>query len=175
MQRQSHPIHAPIELGQRFWSKVDRRGPDECWEWLGSRSRGYGYYQFGGRSRGAHRLSYTEVVGEIPPGLHIDHLCRNPPCVNPAHLEPVTPAENVRRGRAGHHPICQEKLILWRLEQKRRSAARTHCRKGHELTPDNVTMSSGLRYCLTCRREYLRSTGWKHQRASRARKKERVS
>lgn len=85
-------------LPERFWQKVRVRDSG-CWEWIGTiRSvRGYGCFQFNGKSLAAHRLSYSSLVGPIPEGLHIDHLCRFTECVNPEHLEPVTLQENNRR------------------------------------------------------------------------------
>ena len=88
--------------------RVEKRqvvdGISECWEWkLARHADGYGFcFRRNGVARrgvGAHRHSYEVFVGQIPDGAHIDHLCRNPPCVNPEHLEPVTPTENMRRGR----------------------------------------------------------------------------
>lgn len=82
-----------------FWAKVDKDGPDGCWLWTGFR-RPAGYGQTGrnrGSAKQAHRVAYEMLVGPIPAGMELDHLCRMTPCVNPAHLEPVTPAENRRR------------------------------------------------------------------------------
>lgn len=90
-----------VEASERFWAKVERTA--DCWEWQGSRDRG-GYGSFNALGvRGsptvlAHRWAYEALVGPIPEGLVIDHLCENPPCCNPAHMEPVTVAENTRRG-----------------------------------------------------------------------------
>jgi hypothetical protein len=84
---------------ERFWEKVDKSG--ECWIWLGSKnSKGYGTFMYEKPKRvGAHRFAYEDQVGPIPEGLTIDHLCWNPSCVRPSHLEPVTQAENNRRER----------------------------------------------------------------------------
>lgn len=82
---------------ERFWEKVDAAGV--CWEWIGaSHEAGYGRFNSAGRITPAHRWAYEHLVGPIGDGLHLDHLCRNPPCVNPDHLEPVTPKENTMRG-----------------------------------------------------------------------------
>lgn len=81
-----------------------RRGvnSDDCWDWLGGiSSSGYANYRIpdGGKQVGAHRLVYETLVGYIPSGLALDHLCRNKTCTNPKHLEPVTNAVNLRRGK----------------------------------------------------------------------------
>lgn len=72
-----------------------------CWLWQGTLRAGYGRVKIGGRLQEAHRASYEHHVGPIPEGLVVDHLCRNRSCINPAHLEPVTEMENIRRGEQG--------------------------------------------------------------------------
>jgi hypothetical protein len=85
-------------LPARMVRKIDASG--ECWTWVGAvTSRGYGSFGYEGRIWSTHRLAYELLVGAIPAGLTIDHLCRNKLCCNPAHLEPVTLAENLRRAR----------------------------------------------------------------------------
>jgi hypothetical protein len=77
-----------------------------CWTWTGAvQSRGYGSCGYQRRIWSTHRLSYELLVGPIPSGLTIDHLCRNKRCCNPAHLEPVTNLENIRRYRALPLPL----------------------------------------------------------------------
>lgn len=84
---------------ERFWGKVNKNAPNGCWEWTaGLFSNGYGQFWSSGRIVGAHRWAYEALVGPIPEGLELDHLCRNIKCVNPTHLEPVTSKENTLRG-----------------------------------------------------------------------------
>lgn len=130
----------------RFWAKVDKAGPvavahlGPCWLWTARRDHG-GYGQFfihqSGKTKGlgAHRFAYEQIEGLIPEGLVLDHLCRNPPCVNPSHLEPVAQRENVLRG---------ESLFA-------RRAAQTRCKHGHEFTAENTHVRvNGTRQCRTC-------------------------
>ncbi len=121
----------------RFWSKVTLAGPDECWPWLSTHNhKGYGQFMVDGKVKMAHRLAYEDRIGPIPPGLTLDHLCRNRACCNPAHLEPVSNRENILRGNGA----------------TARNARKTHCKNGHEFTPDNIYRSSTGRECRTCRR-----------------------
>lgn len=91
---------ANATLPDRLWAFVEKT--DSCWLWTGSKTRvGYGQMRVGGagsRKTGVHRVAYELLVGRIPKGLDLDHLCRNTLCVNPDHLEPVTRKENLARG-----------------------------------------------------------------------------
>lgn len=121
-----------------FMRHVDRSGGDSaCWPWT-SADDGQGKYGracIGGKLKGAHVAVYEKLVGPIPAGLEIDHLCRNPICCNPSHLEPVTRRENVLR---------QPKVIAAR--------AATHCCHGHRWTDENTYIhpSQGSRVCRKC-------------------------
>lgn len=96
---------------ERFWSKVDKSG--NCWEWAGARDEnGYGFFWLSGRPRKTHRVAYQTLRGAVPDGMNLDHLCRNPPCLNPDHLEVVTSSENQRRGLNGFgaRDMCKQGL-----------------------------------------------------------------
>lgn len=115
-----------------------------CWVWIASKtSAGYGECSYSGNTRGlAHRAIYEEMVGPIPEGLTIDHLCANTLCVNAAHLEPVTLAENTRRQWADG-----------RASPNKRQRDKTHCIRGHEFTEENTYRNRGRRHCRACWKE----------------------
>lgn len=143
-------------LPERFWDKVSPEPNSGCWLWT-AYATPLGYGKFGvTRKAGmslAHRHAYEVLVGEIPKGLVLDHLCRTPCCVNPAHLEPVTIAENTRRS-----PIIKNNGQLQR--------ERTHCPKGHPYAGDNLFIRAcgRRRECRECQRRVSRD----YQRSKRA-------
>lgn len=122
---------------QRFWSKVDTSG--DCWEWTASRSPlGYGQYAIQRKPRGAHRVAWEMLVGEIPDGFELDHLCRNRACVNPDHMQVVSHRENTLRG---HGPSAT-------------NARKTKCCNGHDFDETNTYITpKGARQCRACVRE----------------------
>jgi hypothetical protein len=123
------PLHTP----ESFWRSVAKS--NGCWIWTGHTDRGgYGALRYQGRMVKAHILAYELIVGLVPEGLELDHLCRVRTCVNPAHLEPVTHQENVRRA----------------------FALKTSCRNGHPYADANnlVINAAGARLCRLCRNSF---------------------
>jgi hypothetical protein len=86
----------PRALGERFWEKVDRHGPDECWPWIAARFAGkdYGAFRVGGQQRRAHRVAYELTHGPIASHQLVCHSCDNPCCCNPSHLWLGSHADN---------------------------------------------------------------------------------
>jgi hypothetical protein len=140
----------PTPDWDRFWAKVEKT--DGCWRWTAATIHdGRGRFNLSNPKRVgyAYRIAYEWLVGPVPEGLELDHLCRNPNCVNPAHLEPVTHQENLRRA-----PDAQFYV----------NARKTHCPRRHEYTVDNTGWSKRwTRYCKACTREK-----W-HERQARKR------
>jgi hypothetical protein len=145
---------ARASIAERFWAKVDQNGPvpsycpelGPCWLWTASTNQkrgGYGRFRVSTTAEtSAHRFALQESGTVIPPGMHVDHLCRVPRCVNPKHLEVVTPGENVRRGQA-------PTMVL----HLRGVCAQGHCLIEHAAR----RRSTGtVVYCRVCRRESRR-------------------
>jgi hypothetical protein len=129
--------HATVR--ERFWQKVKKAGPDECWEWTSPpNERGYGcLWTKITSSFPAHKLSLILHGGTVPNGMVVDHTCRNKICVNPNHLRAVTPRINAIENNSSWAAI---------------NASKTHCRRGHPYAGDNLRMFRGKRRCRECLR-----------------------
>lgn len=146
---------------ERFMSKVQKCTATGCWLWTGSLLKGGGYGQFGmnpaeggaRRTYIAHRLLYRHMVGEVPDGKELHHLCETKRCVNPAHMRVCTRQENMRTGKWGEAvaPYCG-----------RRQRSKTLCPQGHALVEPNLIHNRklGTKQCKICmrtrQREYMR-------------------
>ena len=144
---------ADVALLERFWSKVDVRGPGECWLWTAGTTHGYGHLKLGGRHVGAHRVMWLLVHGEeLESDQYVCHTCDNPPCCNPAHLFLGDALINV-----------QDMMAKGRGTPRQET-----CLHGHASTEENSIYGgkSGGRACRACRNRHIREC--------RARKKARV-
>lgn len=123
-------------LTTRLWRRVDVGHPLGCWEWTGYRTAaGYGRMNADRAGVGVHRVAYELMKGPIPDGLTIDHLCYNPPCVNPDHLEAVTARENF---------LMRSRLLTMRASR------RGQCVKGHIMADSAYISPDGARRCRVC-------------------------
>lgn len=162
----SYPVvqSEDVMLPERIQSKIMPEPNSGCWLWTGYVApNGYGKMQVklpggGWTTKYAHREIYKAVKGEIPPGLDIDHRCRQRCCVNPDHLRPATRKENVANA----------------VRNRAKLLARTHCKRGHEFDADNTRWFkspwSGLpvRQCRTCLRVAMKRHDEKRRGARRA-------
>jgi hypothetical protein len=141
--RHERKLTVAVELDRRILPEPN----SGCWLWTGGMlgNRRYGVMTYNGRRMVAHRAIYMQHKGAIPDGLVLDHLCRVTCCVNPDHLEPVTQAENNRRGISN--------LILGA-----KNLAKDRCKRGHLFTNRHFT-KDGKRYCPTCR--YACTVRWR--------------
>lgn len=147
--KQAAALRPRASLAQRFWVKVDKRGPDDCWHWTASlHNAGYGQIGVGSGPRLAHHVVWLLTYGEWPIG-DVDHNCHNADagcpggmclhrrCVNPAHLRLVDRRTNLRASR---------------LTQPSINAAKTHCKNGHPFdTLNTYIRPDGYRDCRICR------------------------
>ena len=134
----------------KFWARVSLPSPSQCWLWTGANTPdGYGRFHIGGKMVGPHRLTYEMFIGPIPISRHgkrvcLDHICRQPACVNPLHLRPFTWSENALREFENN----------------------THCPKGHAYEPNNRLKGEarGRGSCKTCLRIRNHNRYWEKKR-----------
>lgn len=142
------------DVAERFWSKVDKRGPDECWPWLAravAKKDGRGLFWNGHRMIHASRAALM-LEGRLAwegDTRHALHTCDNPACCNPAHLVVGTNHENILD--------CRDK---GRMAQQKR----THCPQGHAYDAKNTYLYGNRRYCRAC--IYARTQVWRKRRAT---------
>jgi uncharacterized Zn finger protein (UPF0148 family) len=157
------------DFAARFWRKVDKNGPNGCWIWRGAirnKRDGYGAVALPGRParyKAAHRAAYELTKGPIPEGFDLHHKCRVRDCVNPDHLEPLPPAENVRHKGPYIAPLRPPRGIPNTLKE-----ACSRCGRPYDYT------HNGKRYCLTCIKERAQQNPWTREYKSEWARKKRA-
>jgi hypothetical protein len=136
-------LNLPMKTLRAFLTKIERRGGGEkgCWTWLAYKNPdGYGKFRFGPQGSTpwrAHRLSYVLATGDLAEGKHLHHKCENPACVNPNHLEALTPREHIVENTP--------------KSPSAKCAAKTHCQNGHEFNEESARFTkNGKRVCRIC-------------------------
>jgi hypothetical protein len=135
---------------ERLKARISVDANSGCWIWdRPDNKQGYGRFSFGGRRYLAHRAAFILLRGGIAPGMVLDHTCRNPICVNPAHLEAVSQVVNVRRGFG---PIVAKRSNIGKIGAEF-NLAKTHCPAGHPYEGENLSVRrDGRRECRICMR-----------------------
>lgn len=126
---------------ERFYAYLDTHDPAQCWRWQGATDKdGYGVFSPSGKGTvRVHRWAYEQLVGPIPDGLVLDHLCEQRDCANPQHTRPTTNRNNVLRSATSPSAV---------------NARKAECHQGHALAGDNLTVNAnGARLCRICERE----------------------
>jgi hypothetical protein len=123
----------------RFAAGVVMDSKTGCWNWVRGNVKNYGRFTLNGVKVLVHHYTYQKTYGTIPDGLELDHLCRNPRCCNPAHLEAITHQENVARGNVAIANGIRGRMV-------------TECLNGHSYTPENTYTHRNMRSCKVCRR-----------------------
>lgn len=140
-------LYSDEKFKKRFWAKVEKS--QKCWLWVAAKSSGYGTIGYDGSMLYAHRVSVVLSGRKIPKGLVVDHICRNPACVNPKHLRVVTQKENIHSGNT--------------------NIAKKFCKNGHSFNEENTLIRDRIgkngrptrtRQCRVCDRESHRRRYW---------------